>query len=346
MNQQTEASIPSEPSGSPRFMYQEYWVDFLGGLLPGALFSVVGLYILIPSFLLVVNIFEGSQPTGLLSLLKGVIESTKETPNMIWIGLSIVLISFSYVLGHIFYRQDPNYPNQKSLKRLAKKHISRDNNKIYDSEQMKNKFGCESIDKCEFPYRHFKQYLNHRGLTHLGSLAVWCEDETYRTKNYINILKARIRFHFPNHCSTIIRNEAHIRLATSVWYVGKAIVKISFIAFGIFACVLLAKYFFSPLGGYSILTSASNASYVVALFTIFTGGYLGYYMRTHVEDFLHCQRQREILYVLEIAWIAFSEKPKLLKPPFNNFTGKEQVDTEKKDETTSEEIKNKMSKSA
>jgi len=313
---------PKEPSGQQRFMFQEYWVDFLGGLLPGALFSVTALYVLMPSAVLFINMLNKESATGLLTIITKIIAATRETPNMIWVGVSVILISLSYILGHIFYRQDPKVPNQRSLVRLVDKLAKKLNINRCCKRRLRKEFGCSSESDCEFPYRYFDEYLNYRGLKHLVTLAVWCKNKQHRTKNYINILKMRIRFYFPNHCATIIRNEAHVRLATSVWYVGKVIVKLSVLG----ALLLFAGIVIGSINGALCADSlecyvASTPPFVVALFTILSGGYLGYYLQSHIEDFLHYQRQREIVHVLEIAWTAFSDDPKRLNPPFKEYTG-------------------------
>lgn len=312
----------SEPSGYQRFMFQEYWVDFLGGLVPGALFSVAILYILFPSFVLLINILNNISKIGVLDIITKIIKATEGTPNMIWIGISILLITLSYILGHIFYRQDPKIPNQESFSKLIEK-LSKKVGRKCSKRRLRLEFGCTSIDDCEFPYPYFNQYLGYRGLKHLIPLAVWCQRKQHRTKNYINILKVRLRFYFPNHCSTIIRNEAHVRLATSVWYVGKVVIKLSIFSFVILLFSVLISLFKGTIQFDTLdLFGISISPFLINLFTIVSGGYFGYYFQSHVEDFLHYQRQREIVHVLEIAATSSLERPEILNAPFNRNNNK------------------------
>lgn len=336
MDENTEEPQSSNPSGRQRFMFQEYWVDFLGGLLPGALFSVTAIYILIPTFVLFINSIGDAHPKRLSTITKEIISATKDTPNTIWIGLSIILISISYILGHIFYRQDPREPNKRSLKRLARNLATRQKIKKRGVKQLQNEFGCSSDEDCEFPYRYFNKYLKFRGLDHLSPLAIWCRKKEHRTKNYINILKTRIRFYFPNNCSTMIKNEAHVRLATSVWYVGRVVRRICLTVLLLWAITLYINYLNSGLVDAGRGIDAS--SIVAALFTILSGGYLGVYLQSHVEDFLHYQRQREIVHVLELGWIMSLDNSKILGKPFD-ITHKKIIDMKDKTTESSHEAK-------
>jgi hypothetical protein len=84
--------------------------------------------------------------------------------------------------------------------------------------------------KCE---SSLYEYLEKRGLTHLADIIKWrgYEKDTHslRSKAFINILKIRLDFAFPEKCGTIIRNEAHVRLKSSLWYMLLALQWISMI---------------------------------------------------------------------------------------------------------------------
>ena len=331
--------LPSaEPSDSPRFMFQEYWVDFLGGLLPGTLFLVSTTLAFFPLFVILFNISSLNFEVSFVDFLLGFLVGIEVTPGVIWLALGIAFIALSYVLGHLFYRQDPKVPNQRSFRLLNGRELQKlkeDNDKRPDTDKWSDEeikqtllqicqkdFACTSEDDCEFPFPFFHIYLRNRGLIYLESLVIWKNDFDYRTKNWINILKIRLKLYYPNRCSTIIRNEAHVRLATSTWYVGKAIrtsSKISLLgqALSVFLFIIL-KYKFLEENAIT-----SNSEFVVnnifALISSSTIYFMGLHTMMRIETFLHYQRQREVVHVLETAWAAFRSKPSLLNPPFEEY---------------------------
>ena len=109
----------------------------------------------------------------------------------------------------------------------------------------------------QFPYQNLKKYLEIRGFDYLAKNIFWdadykdtsnesANDKTktvQRSKSFINKLKIRISYYFPNKTMNIIRNEAHIRLASSVWYATKYIIKTSYFCLFIIFVLTLVYYF-------------------------------------------------------------------------------------------------------
>lgn len=200
---------------NPRISLQEYLVDFLGGLVPGMLFIIATILGLIPPVYALSVCLSGSSHETLFDYLIRIFESTKDTPSAIWIVLFLGAVLFAYIVGHIFYRHDPKMPDRKSFRRLAMyyKNIP---------EKMKSNLGCTSEEDCEFPYPFYDKYLIQRGLKYLLPLVVWKgRKRRYRSKVYINLLKINLRYYSPDKCGIIIRNEAHVRLASSTWHVAR-----------------------------------------------------------------------------------------------------------------------------
>ena len=146
----------------------------------------------------------------------------------------------------------------------------------------------------QFPYLFFKCYLNARGLNHLINYIPWCPKDKktkgYRTKMFINLLKIRLVALKPDMSRTIIRNEAHVRLATSVWYASTILIFLSgfiLLLLGIVRC-------FNNAVGSNLFISASFA---VALLLFCLG------MQHHLRKCIHYMRVREVIYVLETAYI-------------------------------------------
>jgi len=87
---------------------------------------------------------------------------------------------------------------------------------------------CKFLEKLslnvQWPYQNISMYLEAR-LPHLKSLVPWGPDyqtaqqsKFKRTKTYMNVLKNQIRFYLPDKYLTIARNEAHVRLSSSLWF--------------------------------------------------------------------------------------------------------------------------------
>ena len=334
----------SSPSVGQRFMFQEYWVDLLGGLLPGTLFSVGATLALIPTFILLINVISGNFSISFSSLLNEFLKAAANTPNMIWVSLALALLSLAYILGHMFYRQDPKAPNQASVALLTKEveerlMKERDLTKADEipeemlADRLKVELACPSKNNCEYPFPNLAEYLEQRGLGFLLCFVLWNGKPNFRTKNYINILKVRLRFYFPNRCATIIRNEAHIRLASSTWYVGWGLHWCCIIAtFGLMTSIVFCLGYSLWLQSYFGLLEisyidilnliAKHLTIVLIILVVWLGSK---YVRNKVERFLHYQRLREVVHVLDTAWVAFQFNPSILNPPFSKFNSEEEV---------------------
>lgn len=324
--------IPGAPSESAAFRIQDYWIDFWGALLPGVLFSIAAISSLLPTFSLIVKIFSFEIDESFTQTVIHFLIFSKDTPNTIWLAIAIALIALGHVLGHMFYRQDPKLPNQQSFSTVSKK-MTRALNKPKPDEielMYKKDLACTSKEDCEFPFPYLQTYLEKRGLDHLSSFVVWGigkePDLNRRTKNYINILKTKLRFYFPNRCNTIIRNEAHVRLSSSMWYVSNGMKMCSyFAAIGLLISAASSYYLFNKypeIYGNKTLVSAALrllSMHVEAFSALTVVWLIGAYVKSRVEKFLHYQRLREVVHVLETAYTAFFDQPELLDPPFGEY---------------------------
>jgi hypothetical protein len=209
---------------------------------------------------------QSADINALLSDLKSIL------PSLHWELATVILVS-SYVIGAVFFRQDPKKPDAASALYVWKH--SRDDERNGLAVQAKKipptptlnsnisesaaeplaQDGAQVPELCarnirnpdldtQFPYLYLKCYLKARGLTHLISLVPWCPKKEstkgYRTKMFINILKIRLLSFYPHISRDIIRNEAHVRLATSVWYASTVLINISV---AIIAVLLICKLF-------------------------------------------------------------------------------------------------------
>jgi hypothetical protein len=179
-------------------------------------------------------------------------------------------------------------PDQRSFKRTFKPGDSRLADWVAQNER-----------ECEFPYPRFDHYLKSRGLDHLVPIAAWCTTGK-RTKNFINLLKIRLDFWHPAKCASVARNEAHVRLMASMWFMSRAL---QFVALG--GCVVSSITYFAAVTMHLthpvlVLVPTAPALLILAIATL---------TRFIIEHFLHYQRVREVFWVLETSYTAFCFAP-------------------------------------
>jgi hypothetical protein len=251
--------------------------------------------------------------------------------------LALLLVG-SYVVGHLFYRQDPKGPDQASSRRIWKrslKHFKRtlestakgaeggrdgvgppvaqlSDDEVQERMIQSEAFAIRPDDKGEmdvqFPYLYLKEYLEHRKLDHLAALVPWRGEvgETHhkRTKMFLNLLKIRLQYVAPERCAAIARNEAHVRLTSSVWYITRMLAQLA----GIGILLALVPISFRLLGGIEPL-AFELAAYLMWNVLVLLGCL---WAKVTIERFFHYQRVREIVYVLETAHFAFQQGENIL----------------------------------
>lgn len=305
---------------------REFFVDFLGSLVPGFFFISLSAPLLTWLLWLFRDsvILQSGSPLAVLPPLQLITSFRIEL-------VSAVLV-FAYVLGSVFFRQDPKIPDQESAahvlanitdinevgrlviqppadewdqqKEALKKRAPGE--KLFTLDQAKK---WATSEGGQYPYSHLKQYLERRGLGHLAEYVTWNweggdseEDKRrlkdIRSKMFINVLKVRLQYCVPEKCSEIVRNEAHIRMMSSVWYACKALQKLywwTLVAALLPICVIVIE-----TRSFRGLLPWSMQMVALALFSAVPAKLL----RVRIKKFIHYQRVREIVFVLETAWFA------------------------------------------
>lgn len=106
---------------------------------------------------------------------------------------------------------------------------------------------------------------------------------------FINILKVRLQFSNQKECNEIIRNEAHIRMMSSVWYAALQLEQV-------YLVLLFLLLILSPFDN---TTKSPEFRTTLILLVVLLAG--AEWLRRMIITFLHYQRVREIVYVLETA---------------------------------------------
>jgi hypothetical protein len=286
----TGNNLQKEEGGDHRISFlSELYIDILGSLVPGLFVVVLTSIVLCWSTKLLCNSLGGfSQSTSI-----GLLDDWRDLGFGPY-GTSVIALVLSYVLGSLFYRQDPKIPDHRSAKLVwhcAKSKEDRDKLAVQPrSENAEDIFPSDA----QFPYYFLYEYLIGRGLNRLADWVPWKgkEESTWRhrTKMFINQLKIRLQFIVPEKCKDIVRNEAHVRLATSLWYatlwlIGASIIGIILVIGGIFASLSKSNlHHFAGVLGFDVL--------IFSLATL---------IKLKIEKFIHYLRVREIVYVLETA---------------------------------------------
>jgi hypothetical protein len=92
----------------------------------------------------------------------------------------------------------------------------------------------------------------------------------------------------------MIKNEAHVRLSSTMWYMVSNLLSLSIIGMLILALSSIITFF----------VDESLSIYIVPFMLIVLAFGFSLWVRKKIEEFLHYQRVREIVHVLETAFIA------------------------------------------
>lgn len=317
---ETNAKEKDDKSAGRLSIMHDLYVDLLGSLVPGLLTVIMGGTAIALALATTHSAIFGSPvmadgfPGGLKDLVTG----------LHWEFATVMIVS-AYVIGAVFFRQDPKIPDSASAlhvwinsKRKERNGLAvqsaihlppifdlrQDDDKLPMTLRIRaylrpNKYTKLLALDTQFPYLHLRCYLLARGLTHLIPLVPWCPDEKdskmHRTKMFINVLKVRLLALFPNFSRDVIRNEAHVRLATSVWYASTALM---YLTIGVLVLLATVAALSAQKQMHSSLFVAGSYSLLMLLFCIG--------MRHHLRKCIHYMRVREVIYVLETAYMAAS----------------------------------------
>jgi hypothetical protein len=320
-----------------RLKVREFFVDLLGSLVPGFIFIfLAGLALGWPLAVSCATMVHCSPEDSAKSIsYEQVVEQERVTKaresydglvGRFRFEVAVFVITLSYVVGHICFRRTPKIPDLISVWRTKgelvgdKPAVQLDEAAIYKKRNIVMRIweGVElffgkvprvvkklaeagKID-AQFPYLRIYEYLEHRGLQHLADIIKWKGDDPSshprRSKAFINLLKIRLEFAFPEKCGNITRNEAHIRLMSSMWYASCYLQRLGILSFVLTLVMIIVG---KRIYGSSIPVCAIYWSPLASSALIIVGMW---FIRVMIEKFFHYQRVREIIYVLETAHFA------------------------------------------
>ena len=321
----TKKSHPDDDKNAHRLsVWHDLYVDLLGSLVPGLLTVILGgATVALALSSVYTALFQQTLGTGeLLVKAKDVIASVH------WEIATVIVVS-AYVIGAVFFRQDPKKPDAASALNvwMNATPVDRRGLAVQASKEppprwfvdtvsgrptLRRRLGATLRPKkyermlgldAQFPYLHMRCYLSSRGLKHLAHLVPWCPDKKdtheFRSKMFINILKVRLLALFPWMSRDIIRNEAHVRLATSVWY---AVTTLFWLSVLVLLTLLAAG---AHLVGLPLSSTLVPTLFLPAAFATLLLVFCAM-MRLHLRKCIHYMRVREVIYVLETAHLAES----------------------------------------
>jgi len=277
----------------------EFYIDLLGSLVPGLFTTVVALATVGWSLLLLCNAIQNS-----FQLSSQSEHRIDDIARDFHGEIAVIILVTSYILGSIFFRRDPKTPDARSAWHIWKLSTPEERKRLAVQETT-GKGGKKDFDS-QFPYLFLYEYLVRRGLEHLAYYVPWqgSDGNTHfrRTKMFINILKIRLYLTMPDKCRDIIRNEAQVRLATSVWYASTWLKIASLVAILLvglsWAIVCIAA---TDVGHACRLAPKDTLMVLFVNVLVFL---VTVVMKNEIEKFIHYMRVREVLYVLETAHFA------------------------------------------
>ena len=214
------------------------------------------------------------------------------------------------VMDSVKKKIDPsqNIPDTvKKLLKIYEKHFTSKNKDYYVAIcwfflfYLRSEVACDNEDDCQFPYEHYDTYLIKRGdLDLVKHTIAWCKDKDSRTKNALNTLKLRIQLKSKEAYNILLKNEAHIRMASSSYRVASIVRIIAFVFVIIFLGFLIPfeKNIFSIECDLISQELIKYALVIIGMpiFILFAS----IYIMLSVKKFLHYQRLREIFFVLQV----------------------------------------------
>jgi hypothetical protein len=332
MVQSPNPAGPVAEGAVSRISLRDVFVDIFGSLVPGMLLLltlgiILGTTALAGALVLTLSI----KPDAHISAAS-VLERINGLASPLTIEIVLFLVMASYVLGHSYYSQDLREVDRRSFERLfhltkRSQFFVRRTRRGPSQSPADDHWVAHTREECDFPYPRIRDYLNHRGLHHLASLVPWhgstkspTDSAAHHTKNFINILKIRLVFYHPIKCGAISRNEAHVRLMASTWYMSRLLGKA---ARGCFVVALLFIWQVWPWG-----IRHSPVVFGVILFTCFFTLFVTVVCARTVqaiEETIHFQRVQEVVGVLETAYTAFRETPELLSDLSPEFSAQTRI---------------------
>lgn len=316
---------PDDPGMGPgafQYSVHEFIVELLGSLIPGAIFLSAAVVILAPAG----RVASDALRTGALAsaqppLTSSALLSVKDLPASAFFGAFSLFVIAAYVVGTLFSRRGPSEPDQASFDFLSQRDYPAGHTARTREDWCERHLASQPDKECQFPYSHLRTYLEHRGHHHLADLVDWPVDDdatiddspgvskSKRSKTYINLLKIRLQFHFPAAYRRLLRNEANVRLSTSMWFVARAL---NWCAITAAIAVIITILATGVIAGHDAVWP-SLLGYAPSLLPAATLVFAAHYARRSIRQFIHYQRLREVFFVLEEAYTAFRDQPELLR---------------------------------
>lgn len=268
-------------AGLPAY-FSDFIIDFLASLTPGVVFLAgVWMTVIVPVSESLVLVANGT-PSG--NLLPSILLAGMDIGAAGATIVSIILLTIAFVVGTLFSRLSPKKVDQISAFGL-------------DPEDRGEGPSRPDDNKVEFPYRDLRAYLEDRGLHYLASKIPWDKEHpNRRTKHFINALKVRVLGSAPSSYILIARNEAHVRLASTTWFICEAVKFLALFGTALYLICILYEIFLSSVD------FAFNSRVVLGVMIPASTGLVCLGAQMYIQKSFHYQRTREILHILEMAY--------------------------------------------
>jgi hypothetical protein len=253
-------SLKQSLRGIPAGMtLREFLIDLIACFVPGTLFVAL---------MIACYAWPCHMALGALRLESVGIPHPESLFASLRAEISAVLIAAAYVMGFIMYRSDPKKPDAESFEAALRRAADEERKQPDSQTTWEEGWVANRSSGCEYPYVNLKGYLQRRGLDTLAQMVPWEPDRAgSRTKNFVNALKNRIEFYYPEKAGVVTRNEAHVRFMSSMWYVSFHLCWWSFISavicVGLPLLPAIGASFRGYLGGTMLVCGAAAAVFIV-----------------------------------------------------------------------------------
>ena len=154
-------------------------------------------------------------------------------------------------------------------------------------------------EKLHWPYKDLRKFLGNR-VPHLNSMVTWGnEKQRPPSRREINAVKEAIQLALPDNYAPIARQEGHARLISSIWFICRTFKRLSGMVFVVLVLfMVLFKETYGSLNNYEQFVYLANIILNGAIWLVAT------WVKIIIEKTFHYQRVRELLLILNIAYLA------------------------------------------
>ncbi len=242
---------------------------------------------------------------------------TIEQLASLWTSHEVLVVSttvvLAYIAGYILRLSSPDELDRISGNLVVEK-MKREAATGQGADAKRDRWPYQGERKNKFPYLHFRDYLDFRGLNECAALVTWGKGGqtglSARSKTHVNMMKLELMMSSPDLSAMIESNEAHVRLMFGTWEAITATWKLV-LAGAVMNVIALSVLASTASAG----TSRLSAPYGTSLLVNGTMLMAMFWAKDRIQRLFHYQRVRELFHIVASVHYARKEKERTNSGP-------------------------------